>query len=57
MKQPTKSELILKIKDMKEVGRLLSNVCFNLSYSTKEIDEYDRRTMDTLRKRWDEVDK
>lgn len=52
----TKQELRREIADLRSVGAMMSNICFNLSQSeTRVPNKNDRDCMDDLRVKWDAI--
>jgi len=53
-----KDRLRREIRELRAVGSLMSNVCFNLSQNPpKVVESYDAEVLSDLRKRWDAIER
>ena len=50
----TKADLRREIKELRNVGQQMSNICFNLAQNKEQPIRY-RDSMDSVRKEWDAI--
>ena len=58
MKPATKKQLRQEIKELRRVGTMMSNLCYNLGQShssTATIDDHNKKSMYKLAREWDTI--
>lgn len=57
MKQATKKDLRREIEQLRHVGQMMSNLCYNLQNRTGPLLDSDKRSMKECQVAWDKIER